>query len=158
VTSFELINPATRSENFRGLCALGIMTKAPEPGKVKTRLTPPLTANEAAELNICFLRDLSRSIDAARKQAAARGVAIYTPVGKESAYRDTLPAEFLLIPQREGNFGERLEQAVSDLLAAGFAAVDFGAGLFGFTGTFDVAIMGEGLSRGRAAFFWAANF
>lgn len=123
MTSFELINPATRSENFRGLCALGIMTKAPEPGKVKTRLTPPLTANEAAELNICFLRDLSRSIDAARKQAAARGVAIYTPVGKESAYRDTLPAEFLLIPQREGNFGERLEQAVSDLLAAGFAAV-----------------------------------
>jgi rSAM/selenodomain-associated transferase 1 len=123
VSSFELINPATRSENFSGLCALGIMTKAPEPGKVKTRLTPPLIGNEAAELNICFLRDLSRSIAAAEKQAAAQGVAIYTPVGKESAYRDILPAGFLLIPQREGNFGERLERAVSDLLAAGFASV-----------------------------------
>ena len=123
MTRFELIERAGRSEKFNGLCALGIMTKAPEPGKVKTRLTPPLTSAEAAALNVSFLRDLSRSIDVATDNAPARGVAIYTPVGKESAYDDILPNRFLMIPQRGENFGERLELAVADLLDAGFGSV-----------------------------------
>src|SRR3954454_10259520 len=95
---FELINPTVRSETFSALCALGIMTKAPEAGKVKTRLTPPLTSAEAAALNGCFLKDLSRSIDTATRQAPARGVAIYTPPGRESAYDDILPPRFLMMP------------------------------------------------------------
>jgi rSAM/selenodomain-associated transferase 1 len=121
--TFELINPAKRSKKLEGLCALGIMTKAPEPGKVKTRLTPPLTSSEAAALNVCFLRDLASSIAAATRKSPARGVAIYTPVGRESAYDEILPLDFLLIPQRGDQFGERLELAVADLLAAGFGSV-----------------------------------
>jgi len=42
------------------------------------------------------------------------------------------------------------------LPAAGFAAVDLGPGLLGFTVTFDVAIMGACLGCGRAAFFLMA--
>jgi rSAM/selenodomain-associated transferase 1 len=123
MTHLELINPAVRSEKFSGLSAMGIMTKAPEPGKVKTRLTPPLTSDEAAELNECFLRDLSRSIYAATTQAPTRGVAIYTPIGKEAAYKEILSAGFFIIPQRDGSFGERLSHAVADLLSAGFGSV-----------------------------------
>jgi uncharacterized protein len=119
----KLINPGQRSQRFAGLCALGIMTKAPEAGKVKTRLTPPLTPEEAAELNICFLRDLSDSIYAATQRAPAQGVAIYTPVGKESSYDNILPKRFALIPQRGNAFGERLAFAVTDLLSAGFGSV-----------------------------------
>ena len=37
------------------------MTKAPQAGRVKTRLIPPLTPEEAAELNKCFLRDTAVS-------------------------------------------------------------------------------------------------
>lgn len=118
-----MINPVSRQEKFHGLCALGIMTKAPEAGKVKTRLTPPLTSTEAAALNECFLRDLSGSIVDAAARSPARGVAIYTPVGKESVYMEILPDGFLMIPQRGENFGERLSLAVTDLLAAGFSAV-----------------------------------
>ena len=121
--AFELISPGKHSKNFEGLCALGIMTKVPEPGKVKTRLTPPLTSAEAAALNVCFLRDLSHSIALATQQSPARGVAIYTPVGCESAYDEILSPDFLLIPQRGDQFGERLEFAVADLLAAGFGSV-----------------------------------
>ena len=121
--AFELIDPAKRSEKLKGLCALGIMTKAPEPGKVKTRLTPPLTAAEAAALNVCFLRDLAASIAVATQQAPTCGVAIYTPAGHESAYEEILPRDFLLMPQRGEHFGERLEFAVVDLLAAGFGSV-----------------------------------
>ena len=99
------------------------MTKAPEPGKVKTRLTPPLTSEEAAALNKHFLQDIGQSIAAACTQSAARGVGVYTPVGAELVYEDVLPANFLLLVQREGNFGERLIAAVEDLFAVGFESV-----------------------------------
>ncbi|HJT80693.1 MAG TPA: TIGR04282 family arsenosugar biosynthesis glycosyltransferase [Chthoniobacterales bacterium] len=123
MSRFEIINPRSGLEQFHNLCALGIMTKAPEAGKVKTRLTPPLTSNEAAALNECFLRDLSRSIADAAEQSPARGVAIYTPVGKESVYDDILAEGFVMIPQRGDGFGERLSHAVTDLLSAGFGSV-----------------------------------
>jgi uncharacterized protein len=123
MNQLKLINPGQPAQRFKGLCALGIMTKAPEAGKVKTRLTPPLTPEEAAALNICFLRDLSASIDAATQRAPAFGVGIYTPVGKEEAYDNILPKRFGLIPQRGNEFGERLAFAVADLLGAGFGSV-----------------------------------
>jgi len=106
-----------------GLCALGVMTKAPQPGKVKTRLTPPLTPEEAAQLNTKFLRDISRSISLACGQSASRGVAIYTPVGAEASYKGILPADFFLLPQRGDLFGERLLFAAEDLFQVGFESV-----------------------------------
>ena len=105
------------------LCALGIMTKAPEPGKVKTRLSPPLSPEEAAELNRCFLKDISRSIAEASATTSACGVGVYTPVGAEAAYDNILPAGFYLIPQQSGEFGERLIFAAEDLFRCGFASV-----------------------------------
>lgn len=103
-----------------GECALGVMTKAPEPGKVKTRLSPPLTPDEAAELNKCFLRDIGQSIDAASRTTCGRGVAIYTPLGKESLYDGIFPETFRFVAQRGNDFGERLRLAGEDLLGIGF--------------------------------------
>lgn len=123
MSKLEVIKPEECSEKFAGLCALGIMTKVPEAGKVKTRLTPPLTQDEAATLNVCFLRDLSWSIVAGIESSPAKGVAIYTPVGKESAYNEILPEGFVLIAQRGEDFGERLRNAVGDLLEVGFESV-----------------------------------
>jgi uncharacterized protein len=105
-----------------GLCAFAVMTKAPRAGRVKTRLVPPLTAAEAAQLNVCFLRDTAAAISQACAEKA-RGIAVYTPVGAEADYVDILPREFQLIPQRGNGFGERLEHAVEDLFAIGFASV-----------------------------------
>src|SRR5213082_2232776 len=81
------------------VCALAVMTKAPRAGQVKTRLVPPLSPQEAAELNICFLRDTAAAI-AKACGTTARGVGVYTPIGAEAAYIDILPREFELIPQR----------------------------------------------------------
>src|SRR5438067_11474003 len=89
------------------LCALAVMTKAPRAGQVKTRLVPPLTPDEAARLNVCFLRDTASAISEAAG-TLARGIAVYTPVGAESAYMDILPLNFELVPQRGDKFGERL--------------------------------------------------
>ncbi len=54
---------------------------------------------------------------------AACGIAVYTPVGAESAYNDILPADFSLLPQRGEKFGERLYFAVEDLFKCGFDSV-----------------------------------
>ncbi len=107
----------------KGLCALAVMTKAPRAGQVKTRLTPPLTPEEAAALNTCFLRDTTAAISAAAKEESARGIAVYTPADAECAYTEILPAEFQLVPQRGSAFGERLVFAMEDLLQLGFASV-----------------------------------
>src|SRR3954467_3399739 len=103
--------------------ALGIMTKAPEPGKVKTRLTPPLTPEEAAEINKCFLRDLAQAITLAGETSPGMGVGVYTPRGSETAYADILPAGFVLLTQRGTDFGERLICAAQDLFSVGFESV-----------------------------------
>jgi uncharacterized protein len=123
MTGLEILNPVKGLQKFNRLCALGIMTKAPEAGKVKTRLTPPLTGEEAAKLNVCFLRDISSSIATATRQAPAKGVGIYTPAGSEDLYIDILPKDFLLISQRGDGFGARLTFGLEDLLKVGFGSV-----------------------------------
>ena len=106
-----------------GHCAMGVMTKVPKPGRVKTRLSPPLTPEEAAALNTCFLRDTAASIELAAGEGIARGIGVYTPVGEESGYRGILPGSFELIAQRGDAFGERLINAAEDLFAVGFDSV-----------------------------------
>ena len=121
--SYSVLHPGSSASVRAGVCALGVMTKAPEAGKVKTRLVPPLTAEEAAALNICFLRDITSSIDFAVKHAKAMGIAVYTPVGSESSYDEILPGDFAMLAQRGDAFGERLLFAAEDLFQLGFDSV-----------------------------------
>ena len=151
---FRVLNPILPDRMARSLCALAVMTKAPQAGRVKTRLVPPLTQEEAAEINKCFLRDTAAAISAAcgrrpacppkprhsrvgdadnkRDTRASHGeaaiarasaIAVYTPIGAESAYADILSVDFSLLPQRGDKFGERLYFAVEDLLKCGFDSV-----------------------------------
>lgn len=119
----RVLDPRNPSDILGGLCALAVMTKAPRAGHVKTRLTPPLTPEEAAALNICFLRDTTAAIASTAREGLARGIAVYTPVGAERAYAGILPDEFNLVPQRGNTFGERLAFATEDLLSLGFESV-----------------------------------
>ena len=97
------------------------MTKAPRAGQVKTRLSPPLTAKEAAALNICFLRDTAAAI--LQAGSGGQGIGCFTPADAAKEFTTILPSAFYLLAQREGEFGERLSGAIEDLLAAGFASV-----------------------------------
>jgi rSAM/selenodomain-associated transferase 1 len=119
----RVLDPGSPSHHPKGGCALAVMTKAPLAGKVKTRLTPPLTPEEAAALNICFLRDTSAAISSVATDGQARGIGVFTPLGAESAYQEILPNSFELVPQRGEEFGERLTFAIEDLLQVGFEAV-----------------------------------
>jgi len=106
-----------------GLCALAIMTKEPRAGQVKTRLVPPLTSEEAAALNLCFLRDMTTMIALTTAEKDVQGVALFTPAGAAAAYADIVPPGFLLVPQRGELLGERLIFALEDLFRLGFESV-----------------------------------
>jgi rSAM/selenodomain-associated transferase 1 len=99
------------------------MSKAPRPGKVKTRLSPPLTPEQASALNICFIRDTAENIQQVTETSNSAGLVVYTPVGDEEAFDGLLPDSFMLLGQRGDGFGERLLAAAEDLFASGFGAV-----------------------------------
>lgn len=103
-----------------GTVAVGIICKTPAAGKSKTRLSPPLRPEECAALSACFICDLAYTIDEVARRGGAAGVALYTPVGSEAALRRLLPGEFALIPQIEGDFGERIFQGLTDIIATGY--------------------------------------
>jgi rSAM/selenodomain-associated transferase 1 len=128
MTPYPILAPAAclsdpYRESRHGRCALAIMAKAPRTGKVKTRLSPPLTLAETAALNIAFLRDTAANLAAVASHSPANCVVAYTPLGDESAFDSLLPPGFALLPQRGEGFGERLLHAAQDLFALGFASV-----------------------------------
>jgi rSAM/selenodomain-associated transferase 1 len=102
------------------VCALAVMAKAPRAGRVKTRLSPPLTAEQAAGLNVCLLKDTLESLAGI---AGGVGLVSYTPVGDEALFEGVVPDGVALVAQREGDFGQRLQGAAEDILACGFGSV-----------------------------------
>ena len=121
--SYSILDPTMPLITRASLCALAVMAKAPRPGKVKTRLAPPLTLDQAAELNACFLRDTAANIGVVAASNRAVGVISYTPVGDEGFFNNLLPDDFVLIPQRGDGFGERLLATTQDLLSCGYRSV-----------------------------------
>lgn len=120
---FRILDPSRASPEFGGKCALAIMAKAPRPGRVKTRLSPPLSPEQASALSACFLRDTVASLQAATRTTPAEWVISYAPIGEEAAFCGILPVGALLLPQRGDGFGERLHATAEDLFACGFSAV-----------------------------------
>lgn len=121
--SYRVLDPSRRDPALATKCALAVMAKAPRPGKVKTRLSPPLTLEESAALNVCFLRDTAENLADVAKSGEAEGLVCYTPVGDEALFDGLLPESFRLIAQRGDGFGERLLAAAQDILACGYGAV-----------------------------------
>ncbi|MBB5338137.1 TIGR04282 family arsenosugar biosynthesis glycosyltransferase [Tunturiibacter gelidoferens] len=121
--SYPILDPGKPVAVRAGQTALAVMAKAPRAGKVKTRLSPPLTPEQAADLNICFLKDTAENIASASVPGGAVGVISYTPAGDEGLFDNLLPVDFTLIPQRGDGFGERLFATAQDLLSCGYGSV-----------------------------------
>jgi uncharacterized protein len=121
---FTILHPSDSVSTARhGRCALAIMAKVPGAGRVKTRLSPPLSPEQAAKLSACFLRDTAENIAAVAATAGASAIVSYTPIGEESSFEGVLPAGFELIAQRGDDFGDRLWHTAEDLFACGFSSV-----------------------------------
>ncbi|GAA1425132.1 DUF2064 domain-containing protein [Streptomyces thermospinosisporus] len=113
---------------------LVVVAKEPRPGRVKTRLTPPFTPEEAADLARAALAD---TLDAVARTPARRRLLVL-----DGAAGPWLPAGFEIAPQCAGGLDERLAgafarcdgpalligmdtpQVTSDLLTVDFADCD----------------------------------
>jgi uncharacterized protein len=106
-----------------GRCAIAIMAKAPRVGHAKTRLVPPLTAEDAATLSACFIRDMAQNIAAAARQAPIDGYIAFAPQDAEAEFRPLLAQNTSLLPSRRQGLGASLHDAIVDLLGAGYGTV-----------------------------------
>src|ERR1043165_2817591 len=103
--------------------AIAIFCRTPAAGQSKTRLSPPLSAQECVALSACFIHDLAATIQEVAQTSSAVGYAVYTPAGSEDALRELLPANFALLPQRGGDFGMRVAASMRTLLAQHAGAI-----------------------------------
>ncbi len=103
-------------------CAIAVMAKASSPGRTKTRLTPPLTPQEAAELNTTFLKDIADNIARAGRQTSIATYMAFGPPGSEPFFREHLPAAVGLVEAWLGHFGKCLSATVDTLLVRGHAS------------------------------------
>lgn len=103
--------------------AIGIVCKAPEAGRTKTRLAATIGARVAADLSACFLRDLAASIEAVPESLSGRGFAVYAPADGEAVLRALLPPRFGFFLQSGRDLGEVLLGAARGLLASGHDTV-----------------------------------
>lgn len=108
-------------------CAIGVMAKAPRSGQSKTRLCPPLTPQQAADLSAAFLRDITENIVMAARSQSIAGYVAYAPAGAEPLFGSHLASgtDLLLadgsplMPPDVQGFGKCLLHAVLGMLARG---------------------------------------
>jgi len=100
--------------------AVAIMAKAPQSGQVKTRLCPPLSYREAAELYRCFLLDKIAQVNTLQRAAP---VVSYSPDDSRPLFEDLTPPHFMLIPQHGDDLGTRLLFTFDRLFRQGFTQV-----------------------------------
>ena len=103
--------------------AIGIICKAPQPGRAKTRLATAIGAIAASELSACFLRDVAAAIEAVPETFGRRGHGVYAPAGVEHIMRELLPPTFGLLLQVGDDLGDVLFGATRDLLIDGHDCV-----------------------------------
>ncbi|MBW3624950.1 MAG: TIGR04282 family arsenosugar biosynthesis glycosyltransferase [Armatimonadetes bacterium] len=92
---------------------LWVFAKWPEPGAVKTRLCPPLSPQQAADLARAFLED---RVDSLRSASGLEGGIAYAPAAAGERFREAFPGA-RRTPQGEGELGERMARVVRESLA-----------------------------------------
>ena len=106
------------------------MAKAPSVGRVKTRLVPPLSPDEATALSGCFLSDVTTNIALAGRTLPIDGYVAYAPAGTAPAFAAVIaPGTGLVLadgsaamPDEVAGFGRSLFHAVLGLLELGYGA------------------------------------
>ncbi len=89
-----------------------LMSRAPIPGKTKTRLETDLTAKECAKLHQAFLEDISRMLMQLGKNRADINLYLsYTPVGTEEMFNAIVAKEFKTFAQQGKDLGQRMYNA-----------------------------------------------
>lgn len=100
--------------------ALIIFAKHPIPGRVKTRLTPFLTPEEAAGLYFCMLSDTLAKVN---RLAGITPVLFYQDDPGAKEYFSAIEPNMATLPQRGENLGEKMENAFAEIFGRGYGQV-----------------------------------
>jgi rSAM/selenodomain-associated transferase 1 len=100
--------------------ALILMGKIPQPGRVKTRLCPPLSPGDAATLYACMLADTASEMAALRR---VRRYLFIAPPEESGSLRAPAFEAFERLPQRGKDLGERMANAAKIAFREGAKAV-----------------------------------
>ncbi len=93
-----------------------IFSKQPLPGTVKTRLSPPLTPEQAAQLAEAMLRDAIERLALGEREARYQTALWYAPESAGAWFRGAA-AGWQLHPQVGAGLGERMARAFDEGLA-----------------------------------------
>ena len=96
------------------------MAKAPVAGTVKTRLVPPLTPEQAAELYRALLLDQFEHL---KTFAGAARYVVYAPADAEQILRGLGGADYHYLAQGGGDLGVRMGQTFADLSRLGHRSI-----------------------------------
>lgn len=99
------------------------MAKEPAPGRVKTRMVPPLSYEEAAELYACLLDDVLESSARMALHLGLRPVLAMHPASACAAMAARAPAGFSVVAQRGPDLANRMAWAVEEAFATGTTRV-----------------------------------
>ena len=115
------------------------MAKQPAPGRTKTRLVPPLSAAEAAELYHCFLLD---KVAQMRQVPLADLAVAYWPAEGHSFFTQMVP-DFVLLPQQGASLSQRLAHVFRLAFDQGYTQV---IAIDGDTPTLPADYLGQGFA------------
>ncbi len=85
---------------------LALFAKQPVAGKVKTRLSPPFSLEEAASFYEAMLRDI---LDQHSRDDGVDRVLWYEPTSAQQWFRSAVPEGYRLLPQRGDTLAERMQ-------------------------------------------------
>ncbi len=104
--------------------ALVVFAKAPLAGQVKTRLIGALTAEEVAQLYICFLRDTFATMEVVQEERENLSLVLcFTPPDEIEAFESADLDGCLMMAQRGDNLGAKLRNCLADLFELGFSKI-----------------------------------
>ena len=97
--------------------ALMVMAKEPVVGRTKTRLSPPLSGQQATDLYRCLLLD---TLELMRQVEGVQSIIAYLPSDAGPFFRRFAPPGFDFVPQVGDDLGERLDNVLTYCLHKGY--------------------------------------
>jgi rSAM/selenodomain-associated transferase 1 len=103
-----------------------VLAKAPLPGRVKTRLCPPCTSQQAADIARAALLDTLDAVDSVPEASVRRRCLVLDGATSTVDDRDWPQAGWAVHPQCSGSLGHRIAQAFADTAIDGVPSLLIG--------------------------------
>ena len=103
--------------SLRGV--LLVFAKQPQPGRVKTRMVPPLSPQQASDLYAEMLQDVLIASGRIAVEIGLAPILAVHPPSATAALARFAPTEYRIVPQRGADLGQKMAWAIREAAASG---------------------------------------